>query len=214
MEELIYKYFPKLSSNQRAQISALYPVYKEWNSKINVISRKDFDNFYLHHVLHSLSIAKFINFPAGTKILDVGTGGGFPGIPLAILFPETSFFLCDSILKKINVVKAVSQNLKLDNVSAQQIRAEDISEEFDFVVTRAVAEFKTIIPWVWNNCKKGEVSGVARGIIALKGGNIEDELTNIDAKFRIDIKEVFQKNIIDWFQESYFEEKKIIFIKR
>lgn len=214
MEELIFKYFPNISSEQKEKIGALYPIYKDWNSKINVISRKDFDNFYLHHVLHSLAIAKFINFPAGSKILDLGTGGGFPGIPLAILYPESSFFLCDSIMKKIKVVQAVAEEIKLENVNAGQVRAEDIDDTFDFTVTRAVSEFKSLIPWVWNKCKSDKISGIERGIIALKGGDTIRELEQIDPLFKIkesDIKQIF---ISEWFEEDYFKEKKVIFIKR
>jgi 16S rRNA (guanine527-N7)-methyltransferase len=214
MEELIYKYFPELTSVQREKIKALYPVYSDWNSKINVISRKDFDNFYVHHVLHSLAIAKFINFPAGSRILDVGTGGGFPGIPLAILFPESSFFLCDSILKKIKVVQSVTEELKLTNVTSAQVRAEDINDTFDFVVTRAVTELKNLIPWIWNKCIGGQFEGRARGLIALKGGDTSAEIKNIPAYFRLNIEDIKQIEVSEWFKEEYFAEKRLIFIKR
>ena len=157
MENLIYTYFPDLTETQKRQMSALFPLYSEWNAKINVISRKDIDNLYLHHVLHSLAIAMLIKFPAGSKVLDVGTGGGFPGIPLAILFPDVSFYLCDSTLKKINVVKEVSASLGLKNVRAAQVRAEEIDEKFDFVVSRAVTELKNFLPWIWSSLSSGKI---------------------------------------------------------
>ena len=166
MEELIYKYFPNLTELQQERIKKLFPLYEEWNSKINVISRKDIDKLYLHHILHSLAIAKYINFMPGTKIIDVGTGGGFPGIPLAILFPECSFTLVDSIGKKTKVAQAVAEALDLKNVKVINARMEAVDEKADFIVSRAVTELKNFLPWV-----KGKY---LQGILYLKGGDITD----------------------------------------
>ena len=214
MENLIYTYFPDLTETQKRQISELFPLYSEWNAKINVISRKDIDNLYLHHVLHSLAIARLIQFPAGSKVLDVGTGGGFPGIPLAILFPDVSFYLCDSTLKKISVVKEVSASLGLKNVRAAQVRAEEIDEKFDFVVSRAVAELKKFLPWVWKNVERGEIAGVKKGIIYLKGGELLEEISEAQALLKIAPQMVGKHEISNWFKESFFEEKSILYIKR
>ncbi len=214
MEELIFKYFPNLSQSQREKITSLGPLYRDWNQKINVISRKDIDNLYLHHVLHSLSIAKRLNFPAGAKILDVGTGGGFPGIPLAILFPQCHFYLCDSILKKIGVVNEITDALSLENVYAKQIRAEEIDEQFDFVVSRAVTDLSTFLPWVWRKIKPGNLEGTPRGIIYLKGGSVNEEMSLAAEKMKIKMECFSKSEIKSWFEESWFEEKSIIFIKR
>lgn len=214
MENLIYTYFPDLTESQKRKISALYPLYSDWNSKINVISRKDIENLYLHHVLHSMAIAKLIKFPAGSRVLDVGTGGGFPGIPLAILFPDVSFYLCDSTLKKITVVKEVAASLGLKNVKAAQVRAEEIDGKFDFVVSRAVAELKKFLPWVWNIIEKGEKGGVKRGVLYLKGGELLDEISEAQALLKIAPEKIGKFEISDWFKEPYFEEKSILYIKR
>ncbi len=214
MENLIYTYFPDLSEVQKRQIAALLPLYMDWNAKINVISRKDIDNLYIHHVLHSLAIAKLIKFPSGSRVLDVGTGGGFPGIPLAILFPDVSFYLCDSTLKKIKVVKEVSASLGLLNVQAAQIRAEEVNEKFDFVVSRAVAELKKFLPWVWKNIDRGEIGGVKKGILYLKGGELLDEISEAQTLFKIAPQMVGKHEISNWFKEPYFEEKSILYIKR
>ncbi|EKD30680.1 MAG: Ribosomal RNA small subunit methyltransferase G [uncultured bacterium] len=214
MENLIYTYFPDLTESQKRKISALYPLYSDWNSKINVISRKDIENLYLHHVLHSMAIAKLIKFPAGSRVLDVGTGGGFPGIPLAILFPDVSFYLCDSTLKKITVVKEVAASLGLENVRAAQVRAEEIDGKFDFVVSRAVAELKKFLPWVWNIIEKGEKGGVKRGVLYLKGGELLDEISEAQALLKIAPEKIGKFEISDWFKEPYFEEKSILYIKR
>ena len=206
MEELIYRYFPELTLKQKEQIKMLYPLYKEWNEKINLISRKDIDELYLHHVLHSLSIAKFISFPAGTTVLDVGTGGGFPGIPLAILFPETRFCLCDSILKKINVVNDISSKLGLNNIRTERSRAEDIDGRFDYVVSRAVTELQLFLPWVWRK--------VDKGIIYLKGGELAEEIANAAKAVRTEMNNISKTEITTWFTEEWFAGKSIIFVKR
>ena len=195
MVEIIKKYFPDLTETQLNQLKQLLPLYKEWNEKINVISRKDVDNFYVHHVLHSLSIAKFFDFKKEETILDIGTGGGFPGIPLAILFPETKFVLADSIAKKITVVNAVKDALQLENVIAKIARAETITDKFDYIVTRAVAPMSDLIFWSKNKH--------AKKIIALKGGDLTEELKTVKKNIRIiDLKNTFD--------EDFFETKKII----
>src|ERR1700739_641686 len=165
--ELIFSYFPNLSEVQKKQFQQLDSLYKEWNEKINVISRKDIDELYTHHVLHSLGIAKVISFKPGTKILDVGTGGGFPGIPLAILFPESNFHLVDSIGKKITVVKEVAQALELKNVRAQQIRAEELVDKYDFVVSRAVTDLNVFIKWVKKNISRKGIHALPNGFLFL-----------------------------------------------
>ncbi len=199
--DLILKYFPEISSEQIRQFQLLHPLYTEWNSKINVVSRKDIDSLYLHHVLHSLSIAKFINFENETRVLDLGTGGGFPGIPLAIFFPQVQFTLCDSIGKKIKVVTEVSKSLGLNNVNPIWTRAENIDENFDYIVSRAVTELNNFIPLIKGKFKKG--------IILLKGGNTEQEISNCQYKHLY----FHTEDINLWFEEEYFNEKKIILVK-
>jgi len=199
---LINHYFPHLSPQQQQQFAALGPCYQAWNARINVISRKDIDQLYLHHVLHSLAIAKFTSFPDGASVLDVGTGGGFPGIPLAIMFPQTHFFLCDSIAKKVRVVDEVVSALGLKNVSAKQVRAEEVKGEFDYVVCRAVAPLIELLGWVWGMTVKG--------IICLKGGDLKEE---IDACRRI-VGKIEEVSVSQWFNEPFFEGKKIVLIKR
>ncbi len=201
--ELIYKYFPQLTERQKEQFAALLPLYQDWNAKINVISRKDMDNFYEHHVLHSLAIAKVQPFKTMAEILDVGTGGGFPGIPLAIMFPDAKFYLVDSIGKKIKVVQDVAQQLQLQNVRAEQIRAEQVQGDFDFIVSRAVTDLSQFRQWV-----KGKVSDIQyhhlrNGILYLKGGDLDAEL----APFK---KKVRTWDISDFFAEEYFQTKKVI----
>jgi len=193
--KIIQKYFPELSEMQLAQLEQLLPLYTAWNEKINVISRKDIENFYERHVLHSLTIAKYISFDKNEKVLDIGTGGGFPGIPLAIYFPETSFILTDSIAKKITVVNEISNALQLSNVTAKVARAETIKENIDYVVTRAVAKMEDILFWSKNKHPKK--------VIALKGGDLKEELENIKKNIRIiDLK--------DSFDEEFFDTKKIV----
>ena len=177
--ELIPKYFPDLSESQLEQYQSLWDFYHEWNAKINVISRKDMDDFYLKHVLHSLSIAKVFKFKTGTKILDVGTGGGFPGIPLSIYFPDVQFTLVDSIGKKIKVVNEAIMSLDLTNASALKTRAEDVAGRYDIVISRAVTQIPKFVSWVSGKIIRGNTSGVGNGIIYIKGGDFQEELSAI-----------------------------------
>lgn len=203
--DIILKYFPDLTEEQTELFRRLENLYYYWNDKINVISRKDMGRFYERHVLHSLFIAEYIRFVAGTKILDVGTGGGFPGIPLAIYFPEVYFHLIDSTGKKIKVVNAVLDALKIQNVSAWQIRAEHLKEKYDFVVSRAVTNLPKFVPWVKNNISSKQRNALPNGILYLKGGDIEGEIYS----FR---KTVFIKNLSDYYDEKFFETKKLVHI--
>jgi 16S rRNA (guanine527-N7)-methyltransferase len=201
MEEIL-KYFPDLTESQKNQFQNLEVLYKDWNSKINVISRKDIDELYTKHVLHSLAIAKIQQFEPGTYILDVGTGGGFPGIPLAILFPETRFYLIDVILKKINVVKAVAESLGLTNVKAEQMRAENVKGDFDFIVSRAVTNMPDFVSWVKDKIKKNNKHELKNGILYLKGGDLTEELK--------DFPKAKEYNIADFFENEFFETKKVV----
>jgi len=203
--ELINKYFPELKTDQIEKFRQLEELYKDWNSKINVISRKDMDHFYEHHVVHSLGIAKVQGFLPGASVLDVGTGGGFPGIPLAILFPETEFLLVDSIGKKIKVVQEVAKAAGINNVEAIQSRAEDIKPKFDFVISRAVTTLPEFIHWVANNFKKENKHALKNGILYLKGGDLEAELAPFKSKSRVYL-------LSDYFQESFFETKKVVYV--
>jgi 16S rRNA (guanine527-N7)-methyltransferase len=178
-------------------------LYAEWNAQINVISRKDFPEFYEHHVLHSLAIAKFIRFTPGTKILDVGTGGGFPGIPLAIVFPEVQFHLVDSVGKKIKVVNEVVQSLGLKNVTSRQIRAEQLTEKYDFVVSRAVTRLTEFVIWTRKNISQKQKNSVPNGILYLKGGDISEEIKPFK-------KNIFVQNLSEYFEEEFFETKKLV----
>ena len=208
MKEIL-QYFPDLSEKQQSQFEELFPLYKEWNDKINVISRKDIDNLYLHHVLHSLAIVKHIDFIPGTKILDLGTGGGFPGIPLAILFPEVNFTLIDGTKKKLTVVQAVADELGLENVTVLQMRAEEYKEKFDFVVTRAVATIDKLFIWTQKLLSHDEKNAIPNGIIALKGGNIQSEVKALPKGSYYEITPLNH-----YFEETYFEEKCIIYVQR
>jgi len=203
--DIILKYFPKLTERQREQFAALRPLYEDWNSKINVISRKDMDNFYEHHVLHSLSIAKVQPFKTMAEILDVGTGGGFPGIPLAIMFPDANFYLIDSIGKKIKVVQDVIAQLGLANARAEQIRAEQVQGDYDFIVSRAVTDLPQFTLWVRGKVSDCHYHTLRNGILYLKGGDLTEEL----APFR---KKVRTWDINDFFDEEYFETKKVIYL--
>lgn len=202
---LIADYFPDLSSLQLQQFNKLQSLYTEWNEKINVISRKDMDNFYLHHVLHSLAIAKVIQFQPGTQVLDIGTGGGFPGIPLAILFPDTKFHLTDSIGKKITVVKAVAESLELKNVKATHARVETISGGFDFITARAVAPATELIQWTKGLLLNESINNLPNGWLFLKGGNLNVELEPFE-------NQLTQYPINNFFKEDFFEEKYVLHI--
>ena len=202
--KLIQKYFSDLSRAQLIQFEKLESLYKYWNSKINVISRKDISSLYLKHVLHSLAIAKFIQFSKDTHIIDVGTGGGFPGIPLAILFPDCKFHLVDSIEKKVKVVDAVSNELGLGNVTTQCKRVEDMDDKFDFILARAVADMSTILKWTENNITPNSNNVVPNGIIALKGGDLDKELSRVENKKIVAIN--------DYFDDHYFINKKLVYV--
>lgn len=201
MEEIL-KYFPEITDLQKEQFQKLFDLYQDWNAKINVISRKDIDELYVRHVLHSLAIAKIQKFEAGTYVLDVGTGGGFPGIPLAILFPETRFYLIDVILKKINVVKAVADALGLKNVKAEQIRAENVKGDFDFIVSRAVTNMPDFVSWTKDKIKKQNKHELKNGILYLKGGDLTEELASFP--------KATQYNITEFFDADFFETKKVV----
>ena len=200
----ILQYFPDLTEIQLAQFQKLEELYHDWNAKINVISRKDIDELYIKHVLHSLAIAKIQKFEIGTYILDVGTGGGFPGIPLAILFPETRFYLIDIILKKINVVNAVVEGLGLKNVKAEQMRAENVKGDFDFIVSRAVTNMPDFVSWIKDKIKKTNKHELQNGILYLKGGDLTEELASFP--------KATQYNIADFFDNEFFETKKVVYL--
>ncbi|MCK5823298.1 MAG: 16S rRNA (guanine(527)-N(7))-methyltransferase RsmG [Bacteroidales bacterium] len=200
----ILKYFPDLTETQIEQFSQLKKLYSFWNEQINVVSRKDIDAIYEHHVLHSLAIAKVIRFKKGTSILDVGTGGGFPGIPLAILFPETNFFLIDSTGKKIKVVKEITEKLNLNNVNSEQIRVEKIKKKYDFIVSRAVTKFPQFLALVKKNIHGNDKNPLPNGILYLKGGDFTEEIKTFK-------KSVSIYNISDFFEEEFFETKKILY---
>lgn len=201
---LIEFYFPNLSPLQKQQFSQLQVLYEEWNAQINVVSRKDIDLLYERHVLHSLGIAKVIQFKPGTKLLDVGTGGGFPGIPLAILFPECSFHLIDSIGKKIKVVKAVAEALNLQNIYAEQIRADEVKDTFDFVISRAVTAFPEFYSWIKNKVKTGNFNTLPNGILYLKGGDLSEELKDYRSK-------IVEFPLSSYFEGEFFKTKKVIY---
>ena len=199
-------YFPNLNSRQLDQFRQLQVLYSDWNEKINVISRKDIDNLYLNHVLHSLGIAKVIYFKPGAAVLDVGTGGGFPGIPLAILFPETQFRLVDSIGKKIKVVNAVASSLGLKNVVGEHIRAEEVKGKYDFVVSRAVTSMKEFYGWVYNKFKKEDLHLLGNGILYLKGGDLTEEMAELGKPFH-------ENKLTEYFEEDFFETKKVVYVR-
>ena len=204
--EALTKYFPGLSGQQLAQFDAMEALYREWNARINVISRKDMDQFRTHHILHSLAIAKLVDFPDGSTVLDLGTGGGFPGMPLAVLFPECHFTLCDSIGKKVKVAQAVAEGLELENVTCVQARAESLPGPFDYVVSRAVTDLSTFYPWV-----RGKFT---KAVCYLKGGDLETEISDCVRRCRLDRGKFYVAPISNWFDDPWFEEKKIVTISR
>lgn len=202
---LILKYFPEITDEQKQQFEKLEQLYTEWNEKINVISRKDMDGLYEKHILHSLGIAKVMPFADGTKVLDIGTGGGFPGIPLAILFPEVSFTLIDSIGKKIKVVEAVSEGLGLKNVTAVHGRAEKLKEKFHFMVSRAVTQMPEFLRWLKGKFEKEQFNEKHNGVLYLKGGDLAEELAGLRC-------EIFQ--LKNYFEEEFFDTKKVVYLSK
>ncbi|MBC5840016.1 16S rRNA (guanine(527)-N(7))-methyltransferase RsmG [Flavobacterium sp. F-380] len=201
MDEIL-KYFPSLTAIQKEQFEKLDVLYHDWNEKINVISRKDIDSLYTKHILHSLGIAKVMKFEPGTFVLDVGTGGGFPGIPLAILFPETRFYLIDVIAKKIKVVQGVADALELKNVKAEQLRAENVKGDFDFIVSRAVTNMPDFVSWIKTKIKKQQKHKLKNGILYLKGGDLTEELAAFP--------QATEYNLADFFEDEFFETKKVV----
>ena len=204
--KLILKYFPDINEEQKRQFEQLEPLYKEWNMQINVVSRKDIDELYTRHILHSLAIAKVIDFKDGSKILDVGTGGGFPGIPLAILFPKTHFFLVDSIGKKIKVVKEISQAIGLKNLEAEHKRAEEVKFKYDFIVSRAVTNLPKFNNWIKGKFNINSRHKIKNGLLYLKGGDLTEELKEAGRKYQL-------YNIPDFFEEEFFETKQVVYLK-
>ena len=202
--ELILKYFPDLTDVQRERFAALYGLYADWNAKINVVSRKDFDQLYLRHVLHSLAIAKVCAFDAGARILDVGCGGGFPSVPLAILFPGARFTAVDSIRKKIAVVEGVTAGLGLRNLEPRCARAETLPERYDYVVSRAVTAMSEFVNWVWNRLERGQRGTLPNGILYLKGGDLAEELALTGKRWDV-------YDIARFFEEEFFETKKVVY---
>lgn len=203
--DLILKYFPDITTEQKTQFAELENLYKDWNEKINVISRKDTDSLYEKHILHSLGIAKVMTFAAGTKVLDVGTGGGFPGIPLAILFPDVQFTLVDSIGKKITVVKGVAESLGLKNITAHHMRAEQLKEKFHFVVSRAVTQMPVFLTWLRGKFEKEQINAKHNGVLYLKGGDLAEELAGLKC-------EIF--SLKNYFEGEFFDTKKVVYLSK
>lgn len=205
--DLITKYFPKLTEDQQHKFKMMYDVYLDWNTKINVISRKDFEHFYEKHVLHSLAIAKFLNFQPHTTIMDVGTGGGFPGVPLAVMFPECQFLLVDSIAKKIKVVDEVTSALGIKNITTYNARMEELAEDVDFVVSRAVADMKILYDWAAKYVMDRHNNSIKNGMIFLKGGDIEQELKPF-------AKKSMTFELSTYFDEEFFATKKLVYLSK
>lgn len=203
--ELIKKYFPDLPASQMDKMAQMEELYQFWNAKVNVISRQDIDTLYERHILHSLGIAKVIQFKSGTSVLDVGTGGGFPGIPLAIMFPDVQFHLVDSIGKKIRVVQEIVQALELTNVKAEQIRAEKLEDEYEFVVSRAVTRLTPFTGWVRKNISRNSFHSLRNGILYLKGGDLTEEIAELNLKTRV-------YELSKYFEEEFFETKKVVYV--
>lgn len=207
MIAIIEKYFPALTEQQKEQFGALYDLYADWNAKINVVSRKDFEQLYLRHVLHSLAIAKVCQFEAGAKVLDVGCGGGFPSVPLAIMFPEVQFISADSIGKKITVVKGVCEGAGITNIDARHTRVEQIPEKFNYVISRAVTEMPQFVKWIWSKIERGQKGTLPNGILYLKGGDLTEELSATRMKWT-------EYQIADFFEEEFFETKKVVYTSK
>ena len=205
--ELILKYFPEISEEQRRQYEALEALYNDWNSRINVISRKDMEHLYTRHILHSLAIAKVCRFDSGARVVDIGCGGGFPSVPLAIMFPEVEFIAVDSIAKKIRVVEGVKEGANIDNLRAVNCRAEELGFKADYVVSRAVTEMARFMPWAWSILRRGEAGTLPNGILYLKGGELAEELAATRRKWDI-------YDISNMFDDPFFETKRVVYTKR
>lgn len=205
MKEIV-EYFPELNESQLIKFQALKPLYDDWNKKINVISRKDIDHFYTRHVLHSLAIAKYVYFSPGTKIMDIGTGGGFPGIPLAIFFPDCEFLLVDSIGKKIKVVNNVIQSLNLGNAHAYHGRAEEVKQRFNFVTCRAVAHIQKLLAWTAKSYLPQDTDALPNGLLALKGGNLNDELSDLQTHYDL-------QRLSSYFSDDFFDTKQLVYVQ-
>ena len=204
--EQLQSYFPNLTTDQIKQFEQLPALYEYWNAQINVISRKDIDYLLERHILHSLGIAKVMSFESGSKVLDVGTGGGFPGIPLAILFPEVNFFLVDSVAKKIKVVQSIVNTLGLQNVRSEHQRAEKVKEKFDFIVSRAVTRMPDFLKWIRNKFKQEFINEFPNGVLYLKGGDLTDEMASVNNYYN-------EFPLSDYYQEDFFETKKVVYVK-
>lgn len=205
--DLLLKYFPELTGRQKEQFAALHGLYSEWNMRINVVSRKDFDSLYLKHILHSLAIAKACSFAAGARIIDIGTGGGFPAVPLAIMFPEAQFTAVDSIAKKIRVVEEVARGAGIGNIVPLNARAETVGGTFDYALSRAVTDTATLLKWILPKIEKGRKGSLPNGVLLLKGGDLAGELAAAGCEYT-------SYDIADWFGESFFETKKVIYIEK